>query len=129
MDRDAVLAQDYANGNTVYGMAMVTTTLNDGGSNTGTQVYWADDTPGTGAFGSVSPAHLQLLGTFPKGAVAGASTSLIQTPLAPGLTTQQWIGFWLNPTGANLTGGAIIAGFTLDPSTWQAYAAAYVVTG
>ncbi len=122
-------ALDYANGETVYGMAQVTTTFTDGGSNTGLEVWWADDSSVATSFGSNTPAKLQRLGIFPAKAAVGAATSLIQCPLAPLLTTQQYMGFWFNPTGASLTGGAVIAGFTNDPSSWIAYAAAYTVLG
>lgn len=121
-------ALDYANGETVYGMAQVTTAFTDAGANTGLEVWWADDAP-SATFGSVSPAKLQRLGLFPKNAAVGVATSLIQTPLAPLLTTQQLMGFWFNPTGAALTGGAVIAGFTNDPTTWIAYATSYTVSG
>jgi hypothetical protein len=125
-------ALDYAAGETVYGVAQVTTTFQDAGGNTGTQVYWTDDTAGTSlgtTFGTGTPADLQLLGTFPKGAVVGAATSRIQTPLAPGLTTQQNMGFHFVPLGANLTAGKVIAGFTTDPEAWFAYATSYTVQG
>lgn len=121
-------ALDYASGRTVYGVAMVTTTLTDGGANTGTEVYWYDAAPGT-TFGDTTPVSLQKLGTFPQAAAVGAATSRIQTPLTPGLTTQQWMGFRYVPLTADLTGGKITAGFTNDPETWFAYAAAYSVLG
>ena len=124
-------ALDYASGEVIYGCAIVTTALTDGGSNTGTEVWWADDavSPTGGAFGTVSGAKLQRLGLFPQAAVVGAASSFIQTPLAPLTTTQQLMGFHFDPLTANLTGGKIVAGFTTDPSTWAAYASAYTVTG
>ena len=69
-------ALDYASGKVIYGMAMVTTTLTDGGANTGTQVYWADDTAGASlgtTFGTGAPVSLQLLGTFPQAAAVGVT--------------------------------------------------------
>ena len=125
-------ALDYASGETIYGVAQVAATFTDAGANTGTEVWWADDTAGTSlntTFGTGTPVKLQKLGVFPQAAVVGAATSRIQAPLAPGLTTQQNMGFWFNPTGANLTGGSVVSGFTTDPETWFAYAASYTVVG
>lgn len=125
-------ALDYASGRIVYGVAQVTTTLTDAGANTGTEVWWADDTAGASlgtTFGTGTPAKLQKLGLLPQAAVVGVATSRLQAPLAPGLTTQQNMGFWFNPTGAALTGGKIMAAFTPDPETWFAYAASYSVVG
>lgn len=118
-------ALDYANGEVIYAVSIVTTTLTDGGGNTGTDVWWADASSAAGA----TPAKLQKLGSFPQGAVAGAATSKIQTPLGIGLTTQQYMGFRYEPQGANLTAGKFTSAFTTDPDAWFAYAAAYTVVG
>ena len=123
-----VAALDYASGEIIYGVCAVTT-LFAGASNAGVNVYWTDDTPSAGAFGSNTPVDLQLLGLLPAAAAPGAATSFIQTPLAPNLTTQQLMGFHFVPVTANLSAGAVVAGFTTDPDTWKAYAASYTVNG
>ena len=109
--------RDVGTGRDLYVVVSVQTTLEDGGSNTGTDVYLRGDSDGS----SFTPDGSQLLFSFDDGDVAG---TVKFAKIDPGsLATQyQYVQLYFDPQGANLTAGKFDAFITTDIQKYKAYA-------
>lgn len=101
---------DFGAGRPIYAHVRVKTALTDGGSNTGTDVYIRH---ATNAALSSSAVDGQLIGSLVQAAAAGAR---LDAQVNPGtFVGKEYVGFYFDPQGANLTGGTIDAWFDEHP--------------
>lgn len=120
-------ARNIGEGKDLYVLTIVTTTMTDGGSNTGLEVHLYGDSTST-----FTPDGDQLCYTIPKASAAGAGP--FYSKISPSFTAgvlagnYEWLEVYYNPTGASLTGGAFSSYIVTDIAGFIAYAKNYTIS-
>lgn len=113
---DLGAVRDIGSGEDLYLVVTVTTTLTDGGSNTGTAVAIEGDSTT-----SFTPDGTVTVFTFAQAAAAGTTKICKLSPTSAPLQ-YRYIRLKYTPAGADLTGGAFSAYITKDVQNFVAYA-------
>lgn len=120
-------ARNIGEGKDLYVLTVVTTTLTDGGSNTGTEVHLYGDSTST-----FTPDGDQLMFKVPQAAAAGSGPyyGKISPSFVAGVLSgnYQFLEIFYTPTGANLTGGAFSTYITTDIAGFIAYKRGYTIS-
>lgn len=121
-------ARNLGEGKVLQVLTIITTTMTDGGSNTGLEVHLYGDSTST-----FTPDGDQLLYKIPQATAAG-SGNIFFAPIAPSFVAgvnsgnYEWLEIWYNPTGASLTGGAFSTYICTDIAGFIAYAKNYTIS-
>lgn len=119
-------ARNLGEGKELYVVTIITTTMTDGGSNTGVQVIMY------GGATLAATTGQQLLFTIPKGSLAASgpyyaklSPDFVAATLA---SNYEFLMLNYNPTGANLTAGAFTSYLTTAIAGFIAYKKNYTIS-
>lgn len=123
---DVSEARNVGEGKELYIVTVITTSLTDGGSNTGTQVILY------GGATAAATTGQQLLFTIPQAALSGSGPyyGVIEPNFVAAMLSGDYEFLMLNynPTGANLTGGAFTSYITTDIAGFKAYKRGYTIS-
>lgn len=124
---DVSEARNIGEGKELYIVTVITTTMTDGGSNTGLQVLLYGDSTST-----FTPDGQQLLFTIPKASAVGTgpyygvlSPDFVAGTLA---SNYEFMELFYNPTGANLTAGSFTSYLTTNIAGFVAYKRGYTIS-
>jgi len=117
---DSSVARDLGNGQTVYWVIQVTTSVDSSADGASVEFVLASDAAAAIATDGSATEHIST-GAIAEATLAAGYQLVLALPLE-GAAYERYLGVLTKTTGEAVTAGAINSFLTLDPNGWKAYA-------